>query len=392
MASRTLIRRQALRGLVLILVTGLIGLALTLHRAPQLGFSGPGAGRGGPKAIEQGVFVPYLLRREVKPPPNTDPDRTVVFGTHIENVYEVSLRDRSFRIEGWYWLRWPQAINAILDEQQIATTKIIEFTNLIDSSEMTLEPVQPVPSRLDNGDFLQEFRFSAGLYITDIDLHSFPFTKLSLPVIVEFRPDELACPAPNRIGCIGLRSEPSSEEGTLGQFVAINGYTIGGVWIKELLHQYPTRFGRSTIPSFASIRLDIAYHAEHFAAFTTYIFPLLILVGMALMSPFLPAALGDVRLAIPTTILLTLIFLQLGYRQERPPQSYLSYLDWLYLYAYLVSAVLFALFCWSTHHVSRVDDQEERASVTRQIDRVDSLFQWLAGATLAVLLLWMLLL
>lgn len=45
MASRTLIRRRALRGLVLILVTGLIGLALTLHRAPQLGFSGPGAGR-----------------------------------------------------------------------------------------------------------------------------------------------------------------------------------------------------------------------------------------------------------------------------------------------------------------------------------------------------------
>jgi len=103
MASRTLIRRRALRGLILILVTVLIGLTLTLHRAPQLGFSGPSSERGAPKAIEQGVFVPYLLRREVLPPPNTDPDRTVVFGTHIENVYEVSLRDRSFRIEGWYW-------------------------------------------------------------------------------------------------------------------------------------------------------------------------------------------------------------------------------------------------------------------------------------------------
>lgn len=131
-------------------------------------------------------------------------------------------------------------------------------------------------------------------------------------MIVEFQPDELACPAPIRIGCIGLRSEPSSEEGTLGQFIAINGYTIRGVWIKELLHQYPTGFGRSTIPSFTSIRLDIANHTEHFAAFTPHIFPLLILIGMALMSPLLPAALGDVRLAIPTTILLTLIFLQLG--------------------------------------------------------------------------------
>ena len=233
--------------------------------------------------------MPYLLNREDLPPPNTDPGRTVVFGTHIRNVYEVSRPDRSFQIEGWYWLRWPQAISAILDEQQIATTKIIEFTNLDDSSEMTLEPVQPAPSRLDNGAFLHEFRFSAGLYITDIDLHPFPFTKLSLPVIVEFRPDELACPAPNRIDCIGLRSEPSSEEGTLGQFVAINGYTIRGVWINEFLHQYPTGFGRTTTPSFASIRLDIANHAEHFAAFTTYIIQLLILVDVALFSPFLLA-------------------------------------------------------------------------------------------------------
>jgi|694.fasta_scaffold25809_2 hypothetical protein len=45
MASRTLIRRRALRGLVPILVTGLIDQALTLHRAPHLVFSDRSAGR-----------------------------------------------------------------------------------------------------------------------------------------------------------------------------------------------------------------------------------------------------------------------------------------------------------------------------------------------------------
>ena len=86
MAFRILIRRRALRGLVLILVTGLIGLALTINRAPKLGFSDPGAGRGAPKAIEQGVFVPYLLRQEVLPPPKPIPTARWYSGPYRECV------------------------------------------------------------------------------------------------------------------------------------------------------------------------------------------------------------------------------------------------------------------------------------------------------------------
>ncbi|MFM7513695.1 MAG: hypothetical protein ACKO3F_10110, partial [Cyanobium sp.] len=97
------------------------------------------------------------------------------------------------------------------------------------------------------------------------------------------------------------------------------------------LHKYPTGFGHRALDVAPAIRLQLAYNTEPFTAFIYYIFPLFVLVGIALMSPFLPAQLSDVRLAIPTTILLTLIFLQLGYRQELPPQAYLSYLDWLYM-------------------------------------------------------------
>jgi hypothetical protein len=177
---RSRIIRKAPRAVLLVMLGALIGLALCSQRPLQ-----PGLGRAGgnasnaSRALEQRQFAPYLNRRELLPPATADPRRTVAFGTHLENVYDVSLRDRSFRIEGWYWLRWPAAINTVLKERQIPTSSIIEITNLIESSDMLLEPVQPAPRRLDNGDFLQEFRYSAKLYISEINLHAFPFIDLT---------------------------------------------------------------------------------------------------------------------------------------------------------------------------------------------------------------------
>jgi mannose/fructose/N-acetylgalactosamine-specific phosphotransferase system component IID len=55
-----------------------------------------------------------------------------------------------------------------------------------------------------------------------------------------------------------------------------------------------------------------------------------------------------------------------------------------------VAAVLFGLFCWSTHRFSQVEGSEQQAKVTQQIQRLDSLFQGLAGGTLVLVLLWML--
>ena len=385
---RCRISRKARCTVLLVLLGALIGLALGSQRPLETRLSRTGG--NAPRAPEQRQFAPYLNRLALLPPATADPLRTVTFGTHLENIYDVSLRDRSFRIEGWYWLRWPAAINTLLEERQIPTSNIIEFTNQIESSDTLLEPIQLTPRRLGNGDFLHEFRFSAKLYISDISLHAFPFIDLTLPIIVGFKPDELLCSADNQSDCVGLLVDQESIQGTLGEFVTINGYTTQGIWTQEFLHQYPTGFGRRALVAVPAIRLQVAYNTEPFTAFIYYVFPLLILVGIALMSPFLPAQLGDVRLAIPTTILLTLIFLQLGYRQELPPQAYLSYLDWLYMYAYLVAAVLFGLFCWSTHRFSQVEGSEQQAKVTQQIQRLDSLFQGLAGGTLVLVLLWML--
>ena len=111
---------------------------------------------------------------------------------------------------------------------------------------------------------------------------------------------------------------------------------------------------------------------------------------MALVSPSLPGSMGDVRLAIPTTILLTLIFLQIGAKADLPSLSYITYLDWLYIFAYAVSAALFGLFCWSTNLFVRVEAQGEGALALQRIKRFDRLFQVISIAGLLLFLALML--
>jgi len=92
-----------------------------------------------------------------------------------------------------------------------------------------------------------------------------------------------------------------------------------------------------------------------------------------------------VRLAIPTTALLTLIFLQQSYRADMPPLSYPTFMDYLYIYAYLVSISFFLLFCWGSNYYHKAQESGELAA-EQQINNVDWKFQLIALFTLALLI------
>lgn len=383
---------SGLVALLLLQVFLLAGLTIAWGRPTWSASARAVEGSPGPGAvgIGAGVFHPYREVSEARPRLVGPKDKTMSLGIHVENAYELSLKDRSFRVEGWYWLRWPERINEILKEREIPPTGIVEFTNIIQASELAMEAYEPVAQRLPGGDYLQEFRFSGKLYISDLDLRSFPFVSLRLPILVETAPDALSCSEGGGYGCVSLVFDQGSHEAALGQFVSINGYETEGVWSSEFMHQYPTSFGHSVPSAFASVRLDILYKTSFLPAFGSYVFPLLVLVGVALVSPSLPGSMGDVRLAIPTTILLTLIFLQQAYKAELPSLAYITYLDWFYIFAYAISAALFCLFCWGTNLYAKADADGHEQVALRRINRVDLLFQALAAIGLIGFLLLML--
>ena len=97
-------------------------------------------------------------------------------------------------------------------------------------------------------------------------------------------------------------------------------------------------------------------------------------MGIVLLSPSVAGQLGDVRLAIPSTGLLTLIFLQQSYRATLPPLDYLTFLDWLYACSYLVSIATFILFVWGSNVYEAAPEGQQEATLNR-INRVDLIFQ-----------------
>jgi len=312
-----------------------------------------------------------------------DVQRTIETGMHIENIYQLNLKDKSFWAEGWYWIKWRPEIQKLIAAEKISLNQILDFTNEIEAVNMVVDPSITEPRKLDDGLLYQKFGFSGHFYVNDLDLEGFPFYYLNLPITLEAKPDSLSC---DEVGptCVSLLPDKDVSNTLIGQFADVNGYDMYGGFVKPFLHQYNSNFGIGKPSAFSSIDFGIVYKTNFLSALWQYILPLLVVVGVVIASPSLPGSMGDVRLAIPTTALLTLIFLQQGYRADLPPLSYSTYLDILYIYAYIVAISFFLLFCWASNHYHKAVEGSELLA-EQAVNRVDWIFQRVALIALALL-------
>jgi TRAP-type C4-dicarboxylate transport system permease small subunit len=67
-----------------------------------------------------------------------------------------------------------------------------------------------------------------------------------------------------------------------------------------------------------------------------------------------------------------------------PPLSNPTFLEYLYIYAYIVSIAFFLLFCWGTNYYHKFQESGELAA-EQHINKVDWKFQLVALITLALL-------
>ena len=98
--------------------------------------------------------------------------------------------------------------------------------------------------------------------------------------------------------------------------------------------------------------------------------------------------LTEFRLEIPIAVLLTLIFLQDGYRSELPDLAYLTFLDSVYVIAYLVAMVSFALVIYLDglkRNVVSLESAEQRHGLLAKIRRFEK--AWPAMSLLVMVLL-----
>jgi len=317
-----------------------------------------------------------LYRRLEPVPAALAAAKRIQLGVHLENAYNLSIPDQTFMADGWYWLEWPEAVQQQIEAETIDPDAMVELVNNIIGYDFSVEPDNPKPLKRPDGTYYQLFRFSGSFYIDDLNLRRSPFNQLSLPLLFETRPQSFAVDGATPV----LLVPGPDRDGLVGAYASIKGYQEVGVNVQPLIHTYPTDFGDSKTHDFAMTELRLYYRIPWFTAFLQWVMPLLIVMAVVFMAPSLEGTLGELRLAIPSTALLTLVVMQQTYQAELPPLPYLTFLDIIYGYCYLVSIALFVLFVWGTNAHAKADaevDSDPAAMAVRRqlIDRADQRFQ-----------------
>ena len=301
----------------------------------------------------------------------------IKLGVYIENYHDLSLQGRRFSAEGYYWLEWPEAIEKLRLKRQIAPA-LVTITNQIDEWNSTFLSVKSGPDKLANGNYYYQVRFSANFYIPNLNLRRSPFESITIPLTFEV------------LGDFALQNEnavlvaDTSQNLLVGSYSAVDGYKLDSTTMVPLVRRYGSNWGLNQGDlSYSAVEVVARFKSSGLASFLTWIFPVLIVVGIVLLGPSLEGQLGDTRLSIPSTGMLTLIFMQQTYKASLPPLDYLTFLDWLYAAGYLISIATFLLFVWGSN-AYQVAKGREKAATLAKINRTDTLFQICSMVFLAI--------
>ncbi len=317
------------------------------------------------------------------PNPKVPAGQTIDVGLHISNIYNLSLRDKTFTADGWYWLNWPQEVQERIERGQIPIAELVEFTNQVERWDAKVEPDSKEPERTADGRYLQLFRFSGRFYDDHQNLSMFPFEQLELPINIETRPSSFSMADQ----AIVLRPSSAGSE-VLGDSVGLNGYSVTGVRIVTGVHRSSTAFGEQgdLAKQYSRVSFVVNYRTNVWSAFYTFVVPWLAVMATLLLAPSLEGDLKDLRLAIPSTALLTFVFLRESSNSALPPLDYLTYIDKLYILGFGASTVLFCLFVWGSNLLSRVRPDQEAATIAR-INQVDAVYQVSVAGSIVILLI-----
>jgi len=281
----------------------------------------------------------------------------------------LSLAQKNYFVDGRFWLEWPNNVQEWMKRERLAPLEVVDFVNQVEDWNSEVMPDSSEPQQRPDGTWYQSFRFSSHFDVRNIDLRKYPFGSLQLPIILQ------VVPAHSVVDGRPLLLLPQrNQQGIIGEDASLDGYSLVSATLEPVVRTYRTDYGLRRLVRVSQVQCLFNYQSSFWPGFIKYVLPMAIILLLVLVSPYLESSLGDARLAIPSTALLTLVFLQQGYSAGLPQTPYLSYLDKLYAVAYLICIGLFILFIWSSNRYSAAPD-DQKAAVQLRLDRVDQLFQ-----------------
>ena len=293
-------------------------------------------------------------------------------GMLINNVYNFEAIQKTFDADGWIWLKWPPEIEQAMKQHHVLPQELFYFFNLVNGYDSSVIPAGLAPKRTPDGGYYTRFQFTGHFIANELNFRKFPFQTLKFPLALEIRQS-------TRLGLdypVGMKIDYKNSG--LGAYIDLGGYITEGFTLARYTHIDESSLGD---PDFGSeprqvsqARMEISYQKSSVATILKILLPLIAVMALSLISPSISATGWDVRVGIPPTALLSLIFLQQAYQSWLPELSYITFLDTVYNVCYLTNLILFGLFLWGTNTLKEASS-EDRPAVVEHIEKVDRLFQ-----------------
>ncbi len=315
----------------------------------------------------------------------------VQVGVYANTASELDLSVPSYSSSGYVWLTWNEPLQRYLQSNGATIDQRFGLLNtLITDAPPQLEPVGQEPVKLADGSYYQLFTYRGRYYLDQASFRHYPFMSVSLPVAIEVDDVDGA------LGYQQLRLEPDIRNSGMGLYARIIGWLNQGWSIAEYRHHYASNFGLGGPENdYSLILFEISFGTSSWASFWRLLLPLAVLMAMVLLVFKVRPDEQDARASIPVTVLLTLVFLQQTYRDNLPDLPFLTFLDQVYVVAYVVTLVAFVLVIWIGRRYADMEAMAEgpdRTSLQQRLEDLDS--SWplvvVAFSGTAIAISWML--
>ena len=293
----------------------------------------------------------------------------VQVGIYVSDTYDLDLSVPSYSSNGYVWMRWGEELQRYLNEQDQTIEQGITLVNgLLSDADPVLMPLSSAPVHNDDGSYYQLFHYIGRFYIDKASFRHFPFLTVSLPLILEMEDVNGSLDYPH------FRFEPDIQNSGMGLLAEIIGWLNRGWSIAEYRHNYATNFGLGgSADDYSLVIFDISFGTSSWSAFWRLLLPLLVVMAMVLLVFKLRAEDQEARAGIPVTVLLTLVFLQQTYRDELPDLPFLTFLDQVYVIAYVVTLLAFVLVIFIGRRYADLEAMPEGEAKLRKQHRLEQL-------------------
>jgi hypothetical protein len=311
-----------------------------------------------------------------------DTQMKVSVGIYAMNNYGIDPQVPSFDSTGYMWFKWGDELQQYLVKTGLDIWKVMAPVNLLDipqSADTVMVPTgTDKPIKMKDGTWYQTVAYKGKFFIDRKDFRRHPFTRLSLPIMIEA--DDILLSYGN------LRIVPDLQGSGIGQYIDTNTGWINLGWsMAEYKHHYDTDFGFGEGASdYSQLVFDVRYASDPWSAFWKILIPLATVMAMVVGATKMDPVQWEVRLTMPVTVLLTLVFLQQSQDSGIPKLPYLTFLDEIYVVSYTITLGSFLLMLWGCRRYYSALALEDPVLQQRELARLDrSDDYWPAAVILA---------